>query len=101
MKEYIKKNKFNILITLIYSIATLTVILFHESWRDEAQSWLIARDLGIIDIFKQMKYEGHPALWYLILVPFAKLRIAIYNNKPCKLDNNVHNFVSFSKKCSI
>lgn len=73
MKEFIKKNKVNLVVMLCYSIITFITLLFHESWRDEAQAWLIARDLNIIDIFRQMKYEGHPVIWYLILVPFAKL----------------------------
>lgn len=73
MKEFVKKNKVNLVIMLCYSIITFIILLFHESWRDEAQAWLIARDLNIIDIFVQMKYEGHPVIWYLILVPFAKL----------------------------
>lgn len=73
MKEFIKKNKINLVVMLCYSIITFIILLFHESWRDEAQAWLIARDLNIIDIFEQMKYEGHPVIWYLILVPFAKL----------------------------
>ncbi len=73
MKEFIKKNKINLIVMLCYSIITFIILLFHESWRDEAQAWLIARDLNIIDIFVQMKYEGHPVIWYLILVPFAKL----------------------------
>lgn len=73
MKEFIKKNKVNLVVMLCYSIITFIILLFHESWRDEAQAWLIARDLNIIDIFGQMKYEGHPVIWYLILVPFAKL----------------------------
>ena len=73
MKEFIKKNKVNLVVMLCYSIITFIILLFHESWRDEAQAWLIARDLNIIDIFRQMKYEGHPVIWYLILVPFAKL----------------------------
>jgi len=73
MKEYIKKNRFNILIMLMYSIVTLVFVFFHENWRDEAQSWLIAKDLNFIDIFKQMRYEGHPCLWYLMIAPFAKL----------------------------
>lgn len=73
IKEFYKKNKFNILIGIIYSITTLVIVFFHENWRDEAQSWLIARDLNLIDVIKQMKYEGHPCLWYLILFPFAKL----------------------------
>lgn len=73
MKEFIKKNKINLVVMLCYSIITFIILLFHESWRDEAQAWLIARDLNIIDIFRQMKYEGHPVIWYLILAPFAKL----------------------------
>lgn len=73
MKEFVKKNKVNLVIMLCYSIITFIILLFHESWRDEAQAWLIARDLNIIDIFVQMKYEGHPVIWYLILAPFAKL----------------------------
>ena len=73
MKEFVKKNKVNLVVMLCYSIITFIILLFHESWRDEAQAWLIARDLNIIDIFVQMKYEGHPVIWYLILVPFAKL----------------------------
>ena len=73
MKEFIKKNKVNLVVMLCYSIITFIILLFHESGRDEAQAWLIARDLNIIDIFVQMKYEGHPVIWYLILVPFAKL----------------------------
>lgn len=73
MKEFVKKNKLNIIIILLYAVITFIILLFHEPWRDEAQSWLIARDLNVIDIIKQMQYEGHPYLWYLILVPFAKL----------------------------
>ena len=55
-------------------IASLAVIsFFHEPWFDEAQSWLIARDMQIKDIiFYMPHYEGHPPLWHLYLVPFAK-----------------------------
>jgi hypothetical protein len=47
-------------------------MFYHEPWRDEAQAWLISRDLPILSIFRQMNYEGTPALWHIILVPFAK-----------------------------
>ena len=74
IKEKIKQNKWNIIITLIYAIVTFIItFFFHEKWRDEAQAWLIARDLDIIGIIKQMSFEGHPPLWHLILMPFAKL----------------------------
>ena len=72
--EKIKQNKWNIIITFIYAIVTFIItIFFHEKWRDEAQAWLIARDLDLFGIIKQMSYEGHPPLWHLILAPFAKL----------------------------
>ena len=46
----------------------------HEMWRDELQAWLIARDAGsIVDVFERLKYEGHPALWYVCLYALAKL----------------------------
>lgn len=72
--EKIKENKIDIIIFLIYAIVTFVItIIFHEKWRDEAQAWLIARDLDFWGIIKQMTYEGHPPLWHFILAPFAKL----------------------------
>ena len=46
----------------------------HEPWWDEAQAWLIARDAPPIDLFlHHVPYEGHPPLWYLLLMIPAKL----------------------------
>lgn len=73
MKEYFSKNKVKIMIFCIYAVLTFALLLLHEDWRDEAQAWLIARDLNPIEMVKQMKYEGHFLLWYFILMPFAKL----------------------------
>lgn len=74
MNKHDKKNKIlKWSIFLSYAIFTLIVLLYHENWRDEAQSWLIARELNLFELFQQLKYEGHPALWYLILMPFAKV----------------------------
>lgn len=81
MIDYIKKNKANLIIFGFYIVISFIIIIFHESWRDEAQSWLIARDLNFIDIIKQMTYEGHPALWYLILIPFAKIGLPYFTIK--------------------
>lgn len=44
----------------------------HELWRDEANVWLMARELSPIELLKEIKYQGHPCLWYLLLMPFAK-----------------------------
>lgn len=72
MKEWMKNNK-KIIVFTFYAIITLILIYFHENWRDEAQAWLIARDCNFIELITEMKYEGHFLLWYLILMPFAKL----------------------------
>ena len=60
-------------IVLIYSILIIITVMHHEPWRDEAQAWLISRDIPFFTMFTQMGYEGTPALWHIILAPFAKL----------------------------
>lgn len=41
---------------------------YHEKWADEAQAWLIARDLNLKTIwFHELRYEGTPGLWHTIL----------------------------------
>ncbi len=56
----------------IYIVISYFAVRTHELWGDEMQAWLIARDLPIIGIIKQMAKEGHSCMWHLILVPFAK-----------------------------
>ncbi|HEY4220773.1 MAG TPA: hypothetical protein VGO62_05505, partial [Myxococcota bacterium] len=51
---------------------TLTAVLHHEPWRDEADTWLVARDLSLVQIWKLAPYVGTPILWHLIEVPFAR-----------------------------
>lgn len=59
---------FTALIVITFLFLGLLGILNHEIWRDEAQAWLIARDSSsIINLFENLRYEGHPALWYLLL----------------------------------
>lgn len=63
----------NVSAWFIYAMVTLLAVINHEPNRDEAQVWLIARDLNLPGIFYQINTEGHPCLWYLIVLPFAKL----------------------------
>ncbi len=43
-------------------------LLHHAMWRDEMQPWVFARDSASIpELFRNMRYETHPRLWYLIL----------------------------------
>ncbi|WP_263350331.1 hypothetical protein [Acidicapsa acidisoli] len=40
----------------------------HEMFHDELQAWLIARDSPTLSaLFHNLRYEGHPALWHLLL----------------------------------
>ena len=72
-----QKKIFLLLIFIAYLILSLIFTMTHEIWTDEAQAWLIARDLSVIDIFNYMQYEGHSCLWHLINLPFAKLGFPI------------------------
>ncbi len=46
----------------------------HEMWRDELQAWLLARDSASpIELLRNMRYDGHPALWHLVLMPLTRI----------------------------
>ena len=64
-----------------YSLALATMFFFiglwlvphHEMWRDEIQAWLLARDsANITELFANLKYDGHPGLWHLLLMPLTR-----------------------------
>jgi hypothetical protein len=62
------------LVLLIYVVLIFIVVLNHEQWADEAQAWLLARDSSLFGLlFKNMRYEGHPPLWHLILMLPSRL----------------------------
>ena len=70
IKNYIPE----ILDLILYMVCMIIIMYFHEPWFDEAQAWLIARDASLKDIFFVLPhYEGHPPIWHLVLLPFAKL----------------------------
>ena len=72
------KRIFNIknLVFLLYISLSLLTFLNHTPWRDEAQAWLIARDSNdLFSMLGQIRYEGTPPLWHLILFILAKLNM--------------------------
>jgi hypothetical protein len=62
-------------ITLLTAYAAVVVLLTlrHEPWRDEADAWLVARDLPLSELVPWTRHAGTPFLWYLLLLPFARL----------------------------
>lgn len=69
----VQLKNLQLLVFIIYSALILFGVLHHESWADEAQSWLIARDNNLSGILRLLPSEGHPPLWYLLLYPVTHL----------------------------
>ena len=50
----------------------------HELWRDEAESWLIARDSSSLpELFRHVRYEGHPGLWFAVLFVLSRVTTSL------------------------
>lgn len=61
-------------VTIVFLFVCGYGAIHHEMWRDEIQAWLLARDsASIFELFANMKYEGHPALWHLCLMPLSRI----------------------------
>lgn len=67
----------NVILTILYAVFTLIIVLHHEIWADEAQAWLVVRDLDIYGVIEHVRTEGHPLLWYFILFPLAKINLPV------------------------
>jgi hypothetical protein len=68
------ETRFAAIIALGHLAAATAAQVVHEPWRDEMQAWLIARDAtGPISLLHNLRYEGHPALWYALLWPLTRL----------------------------
>ena len=51
----------------LFFLLSLFLSLHHTPWRDEAQAWLMARDLSPWGLFLEARHDGHPILWHLCL----------------------------------
>jgi len=65
---------FKVGLIALYALGVGLTLASHAMWRDEIQAWLIARDSATVTaLLKNLSYEGHPALWYLLLMPLTRL----------------------------
>lgn len=69
------KNKHYALgLTCLFLIIGAFTASHHEMWRDEIQAWLLARDsTSVFNLFVNLKYEEHPGLWHLCLIPLSRI----------------------------
>lgn len=59
---------FSLALTCAFAGVALVTALNHEMWRDELQAWLIAAGSRTLpELVWNMRYDGHPPLWYLLL----------------------------------
>lgn len=56
-----------------YILLALLGVWVHEPFSDEADVWVYARDASLADISNYFAFSGHGPLWFLSLLPFAKL----------------------------
>ncbi|GIX06935.1 MAG: hypothetical protein KatS3mg115_1338 [Candidatus Poribacteria bacterium] len=72
--ERADRRVFPWLIVGVYVLVVARAAAHHEMWRDEIQAWLLARDSsGLLDLCRNLKYEGHPGLWHLTLMPLTRI----------------------------
>lgn len=65
--------RFALAVTLAFAAVGLAGLLVHEPWRDELQAWLIASESRTLaELFSNLRYDGHPPLWYLLLYPLTR-----------------------------
>lgn len=75
-----KNNWWKHAVFSLYVILLAIVVFRHESWFDEAQAWLLARDSSLFELMvKYLRYEGSPGLWHLLLFVPAKLHLPYFS----------------------
>ncbi len=68
------EKTFRRIILLLYITFASANIITHEMWRDELQAWMIADNShSLTDLLSNLRYEGHPPLWHLMLYATSRL----------------------------
>lgn len=63
-----REGAFVFWLTVAFFAVCAFTTLHHQMWRDELQAWMLARDSASLPaLFRELKYEGHPGLWYVLL----------------------------------
>lgn len=62
-----------IALTCVFAGIHIFMLLRHEMWRDEAYVWVMVKNASVKEIFSMLPVVGHPCLWFIYLLPFAKL----------------------------
>jgi hypothetical protein len=79
-KAFQPQTKFPAFIIFIIAAIVGAISMYHhEMWRDESQAFLIIRDSkNLGELWQNVRYEGHPILWYFVLYLCYQLFPSIY-----------------------
>jgi len=59
---------FAVVVATGFGVLLAVGLAYHALWRDELQGWAIARHSETPwELLHNLRYEGHPPLWYLVL----------------------------------
>jgi hypothetical protein len=62
-----------LLLMLPFLILFYVQLVHHQLWRDEINAWgVVVTSTSLRDLLRNVHYEAHPALWYLLLYPMSK-----------------------------
>lgn len=70
--DFLKRNHIYFVGLALLAFASIYLNWNYPPQFDEAHAWNIAKYLSPTQIFEITKTEGHPFLWYYLLMPFAK-----------------------------
>ena len=74
--EKLPVNKILMYVSVIlFCIITVNNLINHVPWFDETQAWILSKDMNIQNVISILKSEGHFIVWYLLIMPFAKLNL--------------------------
>ena len=60
---------------IVWVLVTLLRVAFHQPWYAESHAYMLAQNYSILDLIAEMRVEGHLLIWYLLIMPFAKLKL--------------------------
>lgn len=67
-------GRFNAAVLIAFMLLAGYGSFHHQMWRDEIQAWLIARDsANPWEMVRNLHFDGHPILWYLLIWPGSRL----------------------------
>jgi hypothetical protein len=80
MNKLKRDRFFKLGLFIAYTLLSVLLLLVHEPWRDEAQQWLYVKNQSFLSMLSNLHFEGHPAVWYILLWPFAKLGFSYFTS---------------------